>query len=335
RAELPLSEENEQVVLAGREQASAILDGRDDRMLVIVGPCSVHDPAAAYDYATRLSDVAARTSDRLFIVMRVYFEKPRTTHGWKGLLNDPGLDESFRVNDGLASARWLLLEILSLGMPIACEFLDTITPQYIADAVSWGAIGARTSQSQIHRQLASGLSMPIGFKNSTEGDAQGAVDAIVAASKSQVFPGITHDGRAAIFTTSGNPDCHVVLRGATSGPNYDEASVAQTLDRLEQKGLERRVVIDASHGNSGKDHLRQPLVVADIARRVADGEQGIVGMMLESFLVAGRQDLEFGRARELVYGKSITDACMGWDTTANVLETLADAVVARRSLVKT
>ena len=223
RSRLPLADDLEQVVRAGRETVAAILEGRDDRMLVIVGPCSVHDPVAAFEYAKRLRGFAAHTNDRLFVAMRVYFEKPRTTHGWKGLLNDPGLDESYRVNDGLISARALLMEILSIGMPIACEFLDTITPQYIADAVSWGAIGARTSQSQIHRQLASGLSMPIGFKNSTEGDVQGAIDAVAVASAPQVFPGITQDGRAAIFSTSGNPDCHVVLRGRRVGAELRRA----------------------------------------------------------------------------------------------------------------
>lgn len=331
---LPLARDHEQVVSAGREAAASILDGEDDRLLVIVGPCSVHDPNAALDYARRLYEVADRRSDRLFVVMRVYFEKPRTTHGWKGLVNDPGLDGSCRVNDGLAAARALLIEILSIGLPVACEFLDTITPQYIADAVSWGAIGARTSQSQIHRQLASGLSMPIGFKNSTEGDVQGAVDAVDAASRPQVFPGITHDGRGAVFSTSGNPDCHIVLRGSSSGPNFDGPSTADAIERLERKGLRGRVVVDASHGNSGKDHLRQPMVGEDLAGRIAKGERGVVGMMFESFLVAGRQDLKFGHAVDLVYGQSITDGCMGWDTTVAVLDQLADAVDERRALVE-
>ena len=273
--------------------------------------------------------------EHLAIVMRVYFEKPRTVLGWKGLINDPGLDGTYRVNDGLHAARSLLVEILSLGVPIACEFLDPITPQYIADAVSWGAIGARTTHSQIHRQLASGLSMPIGFKNSTEGDVQAAVDAVAVAARSQVFPGVTNDGRGAIFTTSGNPDCHVVLRGGTSGPNFDEAAVADVLDRLGRSGLGRRLIVDASHGNSRKDHLRQPVVAGDIASRLASGEEGLAGIMLESFLVAGRQDLDFGHAADLVYGQSITDSCMSWETTLDVLESLAEAVAKRRALVNT
>ena len=333
RDELPLTRANLDTVVRGRETVAAILDGIDDRLLVIVGPCSIHDPAAALDYAQRLAELANRLAGELEIVMRVYFEKPRTTVGWKGLINDPGLDASFRVNDGLRAARAFLLEVLSLGLPVGCEFLDPITPQYLADAVSWGAIGARTSQSQIHRQLASGLSMPIGFKNSTEGDVQGAVDAVAAAAGAQVFPGIADDGRAAIFETSGNPDCHVVLRGGSAGPNYDEVSVADTLDRLGSAGLARRVVVDASHGNSGKDHRAQSLVADDIATRLAMGERGMVGLMLESFLVADRQDLGAGRsAHHLVYGQSVTDACIDWDTTAIILDQLAGAIARRREL---
>jgi 3-deoxy-7-phosphoheptulonate synthase len=333
REELPLSPAGEQVVLAGREQVSAILEGRDDRLLVVVGPCSVHDPVAATEYAERLRPLAAATSEQLLVVMRVYFEKPRTTLGWKGLINDPGLDGTYRVNDGLVAARKMLLAVLSLGLPAGCEFLDPITPQYIADAVSWGAIGARTSQSQVHRQLASGLSMPIGFKNSTEGDVQGAVDAVFVAASGQVFPGITDDGLAAIFSTSGNRDCHVVLRGSASGPNYDRDSVADVVDRLARSGLQPRVVVDASHGNSGKDHLRQAVVAAELAARVAEGDRQIAGVMLESFLVPGRQDLDLGRASELTYGQSITDACMGWESTVSVLDALAEAVARRRALV--
>jgi 3-deoxy-7-phosphoheptulonate synthase len=336
RDRLPLTERNMETVVRGRESVTAILDGVDDRLLVVVGPCSIHDPVAALDYAQRLAGVAERLADRLEIVMRVYFEKPRTTVGWKGLINDPGLDGSFRVNDGLFAARAFVLEVLSLGLPVGCEFLDPITPQYLADAVSWGAIGARTSQSQIHRQLASGLSMPIGFKNSTEGDVQGAVDAVAASAGAQVFPGITDDGRAAIFETSGNPDCHVVLRGGSAGPNYDETSVADTLERLAGAGLAPRVVIDASHGNSRKDHRLQTLVADDIAMRLALGERGIVGLMLESFIVADRQELGSpDAARPLVYGQSVTDACIGWDATARVLEQLTDAIGRRRGLADT
>ena len=333
RDELPLTEANLATVVRGRDTVAEILNRVDDRLLVIVGPCSIHDPAAALEYAQRLADSANRLAGELEIVMRVYFEKPRTTVGWKGLINDPGLDATFRVNDGLRTARAFLLEVLSLGLPVGCEFLDPITPQYLADAVSWGAIGARTAQSQIHRQLASGLSMPIGFKNSTAGDVQGAVDAVAAAAGAQVFPGIADDGQAAIFETSGNPDCHVVLRGGSAGPNYDEVSVADTLDRLGSSGLARRVVVDASHGNSGKDHRAQSLVADDIATRLAMGERGMVGLMLESFLVADRQDLGAGRsAQHLVYGQSVTDACIDWDTTAIILDQLAGAIARRREL---
>jgi 3-deoxy-7-phosphoheptulonate synthase len=335
RHELPLAAEQQDVVLAGRLAAASILHGEDDRLLVIVGPCSVHDPASALDYARRLRGLIAQVHDELAIIMRVYFEKPRSALGWKGLINDPGLDGSNRVNDGLFTARSLLAEILSIGVPVACEFLEPITPQYIADAVSWGAIGARTTHSPVHRQLASGLSMPIGFKNSTEGDVQGAVDAVLVASRSQVFPGITYDGIGAIFTTAGNPDCHVVLRGSTSGPNYSVAHVAEALERLERAGLTPRLVIDASHGNSGKDHRRQPVVAAEIAARVARGEQGIAGVMLESFLVEGRQDLTFGHPGSLRYGQSITDSCMGWQVTVDVVRQLARAATERRDLVET
>jgi 3-deoxy-7-phosphoheptulonate synthase len=327
---LPLSDAHKGTVLRGRESIRAALDGEDDRLIVVVGPCSVHDPVAALEYAHRLALLAAEMSGELVIVMRVYFEKPRTTVGWKGLINDPGMDDTFEVNEGLFVARDLLLQVLGLGLPVGCEFLDPITPQFIADAVSWGAIGARTTQSQIHRQLASGLSMPVGFKNTTEGDVQGAVDAIVAAAGGQVFPGITTDGDAAIFSTTGNPDCHVILRGGAAGPNYDQASVDDTVARLERANLPARVLIDVSHGNSAKEYQRQPLVAADIAARIAAGERRIVGVMLESFLVEGRQDLTFGHASELTFGQSVTDACIGWDSTVAVLNELAGSVRRRR-----
>jgi 3-deoxy-7-phosphoheptulonate synthase len=330
RRDLPLTPENERAVRHARDEVAAVLDATDDRLLVVVGPCSLHDPAAGLEYARRLSEVAQRLQGELCVVMRAYFEKPRTTVGWKGFINDPALDGSFRVNEGLRAARAFLLEVVSLGLPVGCEFLDPITAEYLADLVSWGAIGARTTQSQIHRQLASGLSMPVGFKNSPEGDVQGAVDAVAAAASAQVFPGIDEDGRAAIFETTGNPDGHVVLRGSSSGPNFDAAAVAHALGRLEQAGLRRRVVIDASHANSAKDHRRQPAVADAIAGRLAAGEAGIVGLMLESFLVPGRQDLIDGAADALVFGQSITDACMGWETTVTVLDRLADAVAARR-----
>ncbi|HVX43689.1 MAG TPA: 3-deoxy-7-phosphoheptulonate synthase [Mycobacteriales bacterium] len=331
RDELRLTPEQAATVLRGRTETAAILNGTDDRLLVVVGPCSVHDPAAALEYARGLADFAARHTDTLCVVMRVYFEKPRTTLGWKGLINDPDLDGTFNVNAGLRKARKLLLDILSLGLPVGCEFLDPITPQYIADAVSWGSIGARTAQSQVHRQLCSGLSMPIGIKNGTGGDVQAAVDAVGAAASTHVFPGITEDGLAAIFSTAGNPDCHVVLRGSSAGPNYDAASVADTVARLEKAGLAGRVIVDASHGNSGKDPLRQPVVTADVAGRITAGERSVVGVMLESFLVAGRQNHELGQTRDLVYGQSITDGCLDWAMTETVLAELAGAVAARRS----
>jgi 3-deoxy-7-phosphoheptulonate synthase len=335
RDDLPLTAAHEASIVRGRLTVAAVLDGIDDRLMVIVGPCSLHDPEAAMEYARRLAALARRLDHELFVVMRTYFEKPRTTVGWKGLINDPGLDGTYRVNDGLTMARRLLLDTVALGLPVGCEFLDPITAAYLADAVSWGAIGARTTQSQIHRQLASGLSMPIGFKNSPDGDIQGAVDAVAAARGAQVFPGIDDDGRAAIFSTAGNPDGHVVLRGSSAGPNFDERHVAETLDRLEKAGLPRRVVIDASHANSSKDHERQPMVAGDVARRLAGGEIGVVGLMLESFLAPGRQDLPSRGTSTLVFGQSITDACIGWDTTEAVLFELAAAVARRRELTAT
>lgn len=329
--ELQLTDTAAEVVARGRDAAADVLAGRDDRLLVVVGPCSVHDPVAALDYATRLAEAARRHADELHVVMRVYFEKPRTTIGWKGLINDPHLDGSHDVNTGLRVARRLLLDILALGLPVGCEFLDPISPQFIADAVSWGSIGARTAESQVHRQLSSGLSMPIGVKNSTGGDVQAAVDACAAAAAGHVFPGITIDGMAAILGTAGNPDCHVILRGARGGPNYDPATVTDTLARLAGAGLPQRVVVDASHGNSGKDHRMQPVIAAELAERIAAGERGIVGLMLESFLTEGRQDLTPESAVTLRYGCSVTDACMSFDTTATVLDSLATAVTRRRT----
>ncbi|MBO0685204.1 MAG: 3-deoxy-7-phosphoheptulonate synthase [Candidatus Dormibacteraeota bacterium] len=321
--ELPLPEAAASVVLHGRHTVKRILDGDDDRLLVVVGPCSVHDPEAALEYAGRLAGLAAEVADRLFVVMRVYFEKPRSTLGWKGLINDPRLDGSYMVNEGLRTARKLLLDILDLGLPVGCEFLDPISPQYIADTVSWGSIGARTAESQVHRQLSSGLSMPIGIKNSTQGDVGSAIDAVAAAAASHVFTSVTKDGVAAIFWTRGNPDCHVILRGSRSSPNYDPASVADTLRRQVEAGLPPRVLIDASHGNSAKDHRRQLEVARSVADQVAGGNRGIVGLMLESFLAEGRQELVLGSAADLVYGRSVTDACLGWESTVSVLRELA------------
>ncbi len=327
--ELPLSAELAETVVAGRQAVTDVLNGVDDRLLVVVGPCSVHDAKAALEYAERLRPVAERLSDGLLVVMRVYFEKPRSTLGWKGLINDPGLDGSGDVNTGLRTARALLLEVLAKGLPVGCEFLDPITPQYIADTVGWGAIGARTVESQVHRQLSSGLSMPIGMKNRPDGSISTAVDAIKAAEVPHVFTGIDHDGAPAILHTRGNPDCHLVLRGSDAGPNYDAESVAGAQKLLSEAGLPERVVIDASHGNSRKDHHRQPQVAAEIGEQVAAGNKAIVGVMLESFLVEGRQNLD--PTKPLTYGQSITDACLGWDTTETVLEGLRDAVIKRRT----
>ncbi|GLY96198.1 3-deoxy-7-phosphoheptulonate synthase [Actinoplanes sp. NBRC 103695] len=325
--ELPLTEDLHDAVLAGRGQVEAVLQGRDPRLLVVVGPCSVHDPVAALEYAGRLRTEAARLADDLLIVMRVYFEKPRSTVGWKGLINDPALDGTGDVSTGLRMARRLLLEVVGQGLPVAVEFLDPITPQYIADTVAWGAIGARTVESQVHRQLASGLSMPIGMKNRPDGSIATAIDAINAAAAQHVFPGIDFSGTPAILHTAGNPDCHLVLRGGGGKPNYSAADVAHSLDLLAQASLPERLVIDCSHGNSNKDHLRQPLVVDDVAAQLESGQKGIAGVMLESFLVPGRQNL----GDELVYGQSVTDACMGWDATVQVLDRLAAASAKRRA----
>jgi 3-deoxy-7-phosphoheptulonate synthase len=327
-ADLPLTRDQEDVVLRGRSQIVDILRREDDRLLVVVGPCSVHDLDAAVDYAHRLAAVAAEFRDDLCLAMRVYFEKPRTTTGWKGMINDPHLDGSGDVNAGLHMARGLLLEVLGSGLPTASEFLEPITPQYISDAVTFAAIGARTTESQIHRQLASGLSMPVGFKNGTDGNIGVAVDAVRAAAAAHAFTGVTLSGTPAILHTRGNEDAHVVLRGGRDATNYDSAAIEATLAALRAASLPERVVVDASHDNSGKDPARQPDVAADVAAQIAAGNGAIVGMMLESFITAGRQDLVAGTP--LVYGQSITDACMGWETTTLVLDQLAGAVRARR-----
>jgi 3-deoxy-7-phosphoheptulonate synthase len=327
--ELPLGPERTKTVVRSREEVIDVLHGRDDRLMVVVGPCSVHDPKAAREYASRLGAQAKALGDRLLIVMRVYFEKPRTTTGWKGLINDPHLDGSGDVNAGLHMARQLMLEVVDLGLPVGCEFLDPITPQYIADAVAWGAIGARTSESQTHRQLGSGLSMPIGFKNRTDGNIQVAVDAVRAAAAPHAFAGIDDAGMPAILHTTGNPDCHIILRGGHGMPNYHVPDVEDALVTLGVSGLPERLVIDASHDNSGKDPERQFFAAGEIADQVADGNKAIVGVMLESFLVEGRQDLVPGE--ELVYGQSITDPCIDWEDTVSALERFASAIEARRS----
>jgi 3-deoxy-7-phosphoheptulonate synthase len=328
--ELPLGEAEAALVERTRAEVRAVLDGTDDRMLVITGPCSVHDPKAALDYARRLIVARRRFAGELLIVMRVYFEKPRTVTGWKGLINDPGMDGSYDVHRGLRTARRLLLDLLAMGMPVGCEWLDPITPQYIADTVTWGAIGARTTESQVHRQLASGLSMPVGFKNGTDGDVQVAVDACRASAASHTFFGVTPQGAAAVVTTQGNSDTHIILRGGRSGPNYSGSHVAKALDLVAAVGLPRRIMVDASHGNSGKDYARQPAVAESLAAQVGAGERGLAGVMLESFLVAGRQ--EPGDPATLTYGQSVTDACMDIAMTEGALETLAAAVGRRRDL---
>lgn len=333
-ADMPLSEAAQRVVVESRDAIRDVLHGRDDRLLVIVGPCSVHDPRAALDYARRLAALNGELSDELLIVMRVYFEKPRTTVGWKGLINDPDIDGSHNIRKGLLLARRVLLGVLDEGMPAATEFLEPTSPQYIADAVSWGAIGARNTESQIHRQLASGLSMPIGFKNATDGSVKAAINGCYAASQQHGFFGVDHLGRACVVETLGNPDCHVVLRGSSHGPNYDADSIATAMAEARAEMPEGSaavcgLVVDCSHGNSGKDERRQAEVVRELAARIAAGEPGIAGLMMESFIEGGNQPA--GRLDTLVYGRSITDRCISWADTEVLLRALARAVAARRS----
>ncbi len=326
--EMPVGEEMAAHVSAAREAITGIVNGTDPRLLVVAGPCSIHDVDAALEYARRLLPVMQRYHDRLFMVMRVYFEKPRTTVGWKGLINDPDLDNSFKINKGLHVARGLLIELARMGLPAGCEFLDTITPQFIADLVSWGAIGARTTESQVHRELASGLSVPVGFKNGTDGSIKIAVDAIQAASHPHHFLSVTKQGLAAIVSTTGNDACHLILRGSASGPNYDREAVTDAADALEAAGLPRQLMVDFSHGNSRKDFSRQAIVARDIAHQLAEDEHcPVMGVMVESHLVAGRQDAEPGA--KLAYGQSITDACIGWNDTEELLETLGAAMSRR------
>ena len=329
--ELPVAAATSRTVAEARGAMHGILHGHDDRLAVVIGPCSIHDTAAAMEYAQRLNEQRERFGDTLEIVMRVYFEKPRTTVGWKGLINDPGLDGSYRINDGLRTARGLLRQINGLGLPAGCEFLDMITPQYISDLVAWGAIGARTTESQVHRELASGLSCPVGFKNGTDGNVRIAVDAVQAASHPHHFLSVTKQGRTAIVGTAGNEDCHVILRGGKA-PNHDAASVDAACATIAAAGLMPMVMIDASHANSGKKPENQPRVIDEIAAQLEAGEQRIGGVMVESHLVDGRQDLVDGR--ELTYGQSITDGCIGWDSSVAVLERLARAVEARRRLAR-
>jgi 3-deoxy-7-phosphoheptulonate synthase len=326
--EVPLDEDQARQVATARAEIGEILMGRDDRLAVVVGPCSVHDTKAALEYAARLKLAADRYRDELVVVMRTYFEKPRTTVGWKGLINDPDLDGSFAINRGLRIARGFLRDVVALGLPTATEFLDPITPQFVADLVAWGAIGARTTESQVHRELASGLSMPVGFKNGTSGAVQIAVDAVRSAASPHHFLSVTKQGLAAIVSTRGNPLCHVILRGGSNGPNFSAAHVAEVTQALARANLRPAVMVDCSHANSGKDPQRQPGVVADVAARVAAGERTIFGLMLESFLVEGRQDPS--PDKPLVYGQSITDGCLSWDGTEPLLAMMSEAVRARR-----
>ncbi len=315
-------------VLQARDEISAILAGRDRRLIVVTGPCSVHDIDAAREYASRLKDATSELSDDLRIVMRVYFEKPRTTVGWKGLINDPHLDQSYKINDGLRLARRLLLDLAEMGVPAGTEFLDMITPQYLAGLVSWGAIGARTTESQVHRQLVSGLSCPVGFKNATSGDVQIAIEAVLSAAHPHTFLGHTKHGQSAIFVTTGNPECHVILRGGRNMVNYTADTVADTCVQLQAAALPPRVMIDCSHANSGKDFRRQSTVCRDIAAQIEAGNRNIIGVMLESNLVEGAQKLVPGKSP--VYGQSITDACIGWEDTLTLLRELGGAVRAGR-----
>jgi 3-deoxy-7-phosphoheptulonate synthase len=325
--EMPMIEKASLTVYQGRMEIADILSGKDHRLLVVVGPCSIHDTKAAHEYASLLSTAIDELSVSLKIVMRVYFEKPRTTIGWKGLINDPHLDQSFKINDGLRLARRLLLDLAEMGVPAGTEFLDMIIPQYLASMVSWGAIGARTTESQVHRELVSGLSCPVGFKNATSGDVQIAIEAVRSAAHPHTFLGHTKHGQSAIFVTTGNPQCHAILRGGRTKTNYDSTSISETCEELKNKGLIPRVMIDCSHANSRRDYTRQPSVCRELIRQIESGDRHIMGVMLESNLVAGAQKLEIGKP--LVYGQSITDACIGWDTTLELLRELAAAVRSR------
>ncbi len=329
--ELPLDDAASDLVTSIRSQAADILAGHDPRLLVVAGPCSIHDPKAALEYAERLTALAETHRDTLLLVMRVYFEKPRTSIGWKGLINDPAMDNTFDINRGLKSARGLLLDLARMGMAAGTEFLDTITPQYIADLVAWGAIGARTTESQVHRQLASGLSMPVGFKNGTAGSVQIALDAIRAARFPHHFLSVTKDGVSAIVSTVGNEDCHLILRGSSAGINYDSVSLREAATLLEKSGLPPYIMIDCSHGNSRKDHRRQKEVAANLASQISGGTRAIAAVMLESHLVEGRQELG-DEPSALTYGQSVTDACLGWEDTVEAVQTLAEGVAKGRGL---
>ena len=327
RKELPINELSAKTILDSRKTIENILDEKDDRIFVVIGPCSIHDPVAAMDYAKKLKKISQDVSENLFIIMRVYFEKPRTTVGWKGLINDPMLDGSFEINKGIRIGRKLLLDIVDLEIPAGTEYLDLISPQYIADIISWGAIGARTTESQCHRELSSGLSCPVGFKNGTDGNLQITIDAIKAASGAHHFLSVTKEGNSAIFSTSGNPYCHTILRGGSNKVNYDEKSIDDVSARLDKANLPQQIVVDCSHANSLKDHKKQMVVVDNLAGQLSNGEKRIKGLMIESNLVEGNQNIN---DPDLVYGKSVTDACIGWEDTEKALYALSDAIKKRR-----
>lgn len=331
--QLPADEAAAAHIAESRRAVERIIHGGDDRLLVVAGPCSIHDPDAAAEYGSRLAAAAERHSHRLLVAMRVYFEKPRTTVGWKGLINDPQLDGSYKINDGLLLARRILLDLNRMNLPCATEFLDVISPQYHADLISWGAIGARTTESQSHRELASGLSCPVGFKNGTDGNVRIAADAVRTAARPHHFLSVTREGRSAISTTKGNKSCHIILRGGSGAPNYDAAHIEEAATVLSKSGLPARVMVDCSHANSGKDYRRQPAVAADVAAQVADGDMRIIGAMIESNLVEGSQEIVQGQ--KLVYGQSVTDSCINWEATEQVLEQLADAAARRQRSLRT
>jgi len=333
--EIPLSEKSYITITQAREECANIIHGKNDRLLVVIGPCSIHNVDAALEYGRKLKEAKDRLKSDLVIVMRSYFEKPRTTVGWKGLINDPDIDESFQINKGLRVARKLLCDLNDMGLPVGCELLDTISPQFLADLISWGAIGARTTESQLHRELASGVSFPVGFKNGTDGNAGTAVDAIMAAAHPHHFLGLTKQGLAAITKTSGNAHCHIVLRGGNTGPNYEKKRVAEIQAQLSKAKVNDRIMIDCSHGNSRKLHTNQPIVAQDVANQIAEGNSKIIGVMIESNLVEGRQNIPESGPADLVYGLSITDACISWEQTLPVLEQLASAVRERRNKQQT
>ncbi len=328
--DLPITEEAAKTVTSARQEAEAIMAGEDDRLLVVIGPCSIHDTGAAIEYAKRLRELQERYKEDLQIVMRVYFEKPRTTVGWKGLINDPHLDGTFDINKGLRIARELLIELNAMGIPAATEFLDTISPQYVADLITYGAIGARTTECQLHRELASGLSMPVGFKNGTRGTIQIALDAIQSSERPHHFLSVTKEGVSAIVTTTGNPACHVILRGSSEGPNYEESHVKNLEKQLNDKGLKPHFMVDCSHGNSKKDYRNQPLVIENLCEQISAGTRSVSAVMIESNLIEGAQKLGADPS-DLVHGQSITDQCIGWQSTEEVLSELSKAIVTRRN----